>query len=142
MEVSKPLDYTAQLVTLRDLSRRFELLHPAQELQLALWAEVCVDAGYDYLVENLFKAAFSTKTIHYEWSGTMPKLDTKYIQRLKELHSNVRFLLGDEWNLQILFNGETIYPIRENARKHSPKRRVGKPGKRKLAKRNRNRRAS
>ena len=137
----KPLDYTAQLVVLRDLSKRFELLHQAQELQLALWAEVCVDSGYNYLEKNMFKAVFSTKTVHYEWTGKFPKLTDKYLSRLSELHRNVQFLLGSEWNLQILFNGVPIYPIRENAGKsgNSSRNRRAKK-RRKLANRTRSKR--
>jgi hypothetical protein len=127
----KSLDSMQQLVMLRDLSRRFECLHEAQELQLRYW-QFCVDPDMD-LEACTCTVDFSTKRVGYSWPAG-PPLDDAYRARLKLLAWWVSVLLGDDWhttvsrpNNVVIFEGygeKPKKPVRRGTAKRARKGRT------------------
>jgi hypothetical protein len=104
---SKDLDYTAQLVMLKDMTRRFGTLHSAQVLQLRLWP-FTVDTTLD---NANAKVDIEGKRVEYVWTGSKMDLDKKYQFRLNTLNDNVKFLLGNDWSMTVVCDGTTIFPL-------------------------------
>jgi hypothetical protein len=129
-------DWTAQLVMLRDMTKRFGTIHEAQALQLKLWPYT-VDPT---LTNSKCALDMESKYIEFEWSGPPVKIEKKYQTRLKTLDSNVKFLLGDDWNVKVNRNSETIFPLdtkngkpanrRRSSSKRPNKRSVGRKARR------------
>ena len=106
----KPLDWTAQLVLLRGLTKRFGSIHEAQALQLKLWPFTV-----DNTLENSNAAVdFENKQVDFEWLGSTMKIDKKYQERLETLKCNVKFLLGDDWSITVTSSGTAIFPLDTN----------------------------
>lgn len=105
----KPLDWTAQLVMLRGMTERFGSIHEAQALQLKLWP-FTVDP---MLVNTKAEIDMEGKRIDFYWvsSYIRSSIDKKYKKRLKELESNVKFLLGADWTMTVHLNQTLIFPI-------------------------------
>ena len=118
---SKDLDYTAQLVMLKDMTRRFGTLHEAQVLQLRLWP-FTVNATLD---NANAKVDIEGKRVEYVWTGSKMDLDKKYQFRLNTLNDNVKFLLGNDWSMTVICDGTTIFPLdTKNHAKRNRKRRA------------------
>jgi len=107
----------SKLLQLRDLTRRFGTLDPLQEAQLRLWP-FAVDPELD---NNVADIDFDTYTVYYKWVRPKKKLDKNYGKRLLELEDQIRFLLGANWKLQILCNGQTIFTSGKDVGKPEPK---------------------
>lgn len=116
MPDSANLDYTAQLVMLREMTKRFKIIHEAQSLQLQLWPYL-VDNTLDgikegELVSPAVRVAINIedKKIEYTWSGS--KLDpfaSDYRARLDVLLRDIGFLLGGGWTVDVVLDGNTIF---------------------------------
>ena len=116
----KPLEF--KLMQLRDLTRRWGVLDDMQITQLRLWP-FAVDPS---LYKNNVEVDFDKHLVSFNWLGEKTKKDKGYISRIKDLDEKVRFLLGGEWKIQILFNGKTIF-VTEDAK---PARKPAKPDRR------------
>ena len=119
----KPLDWSAQLVMLRGMTRRFNILHEAQSLQLRLWPFV-VDPSLDKTEAHV---DIEGKMVNFIWIGSKKKIDAKYQYRLKTLDSNVKFLLGEDWSMSVVRDGVTIFPLDTNNGTRNHRSRIRKP---------------
>lgn len=99
------LDYTKQLVILRDMTKRFGCIHEAQKLQLNLWP---------YVVDPTIKGVevalqFDECCAYFAFKGSTANHKTKaYQKRLQEFIRSIKFLLGDEWSTNVSLDGVTI----------------------------------
>jgi hypothetical protein len=109
LDLSK-LDWTSQLVMLRDLTARFGGVHEAQVLQLKLWPH-CVDTT---ITKNKFIVDTEGKTVVFEWLGSTKKIDKDYKNKLKVLDEGVKFLFGNDWSITVQSDGAIIYPLDTN----------------------------
>ncbi len=136
---------TAQLLALRDLTRRIDALHEGQVLQIRLWP-YSVDPGLKD-VPGGAEVSIEHKTVSYKWtSGPKPiKVDDAYRHRLRELARGVHTMLGPEWRLKVVRDGVPIFeggvqgesesaePVRTKRKPAKPKRAGRRPaGKPKL----------
>jgi hypothetical protein len=102
-QVSK-LNPDQQIALLRVQSQQFEVLHSAQVLQLKNWPFGCltnIEVG-DIDVD------FKTQVVKYKWKRTN-KAKTKP-KNLDKLEASIKFLLGDEWTLQVKLDNKIIWP--------------------------------
>jgi hypothetical protein len=134
-EAVKPLDWTAQLVMLREMTKRFGSLHEAQSLQLKLWP-FTVDST---IANSQAKVDIEGKTVEFNWIGSKMKVDKKYQERLNALNSNVKFLLGEEWVMVVKSDGTPIFPIEIQNAGSSQKRKRKRSNRRSGSKPNRKR---
>jgi hypothetical protein len=120
---AKPLDVTAQLVMLRDITRRFGAVHDAQALQIRAWPFV-VDPS---LKKSECAVDVENKTAAFAWEGSSLKMDFKYKARLKQLDINMKFLFGDNWRISVKLDGASIFPLKDTNVKSSGRSRSRKP---------------
>jgi len=111
------LNWTEQLVVLRDLTRRFETLHEAQVLQLKLWPYT-VDPT---IQSNQAGVDFEAKKVIFNWTGSkMKSYDKRYRKRLQELANNIKFLLGEDWCIEVYSevgsNKILIFPLAQDTK--------------------------
>jgi hypothetical protein len=130
---SKSLDWTAQLVMLRDMTRHFGTIHEAQVLQLRGWP-FTVDPS---LEKSEARVDIEGKKVEFVWTGSTMKIDKKYQFRLKTLGSNVKFLLGDDWEITVNSNGVTIFNSNDKRTPGARSKRRDKRSRRKISNRRR-----
>lgn len=104
----KPLEH--KLMQLRDLTRRWGVLDELQIAQLRLWP-FAVDPS---IAKNNVEVDFDKHLVSFNWLGEKSKKDKGYGSRIKDLDEKVRFLLGGEWQIQILYNEKTIFVSEED----------------------------
>jgi hypothetical protein len=132
----EPLDWTAQLVMLREMTKRFGSIHEAQALQLKLWPFTV-----DNTLENSNAAVdFENKHVSFEWLGSTMKIDKKYQERLETLECNVKFLLGDDWSMSVIEDGTAIFPLSDTKNHAKRKTKRIRSNKRKSIRKNNRRR--
>ena len=103
---NKQVSTEMQLIGLRALFEQFGVLHELQILQLKYWP-YSIDPN---LTSSEAEVNMEDKVVSFTWVAEKPsKINPKYISRVKELLKMVRFLLGDDWAIQILLNNESIF---------------------------------
>ena len=102
------LDWSGQLLALKDMTKRFNCLHEGQALQFRLMP-FAVDPSLD---KSEAAIDFETKVVTFTWTGSALDYDSKdYRTRLLGLEEHVRFMLGDEWNVDVISDGLKILPL-------------------------------
>jgi hypothetical protein len=117
LEKGSELDRKEQLIFLRDLlvaqARKDAaacVLHEAQVLQLKLWPVVVyphVDRKHEFTVD------FYKKLVKFKLKA-VERAPTKMMHRGNQLLEWVRFLLGKDWKIEVLIDGERAYPTKAN----------------------------
>jgi hypothetical protein len=120
LDMSK-LDWTSQLLMLKDLTNRLGGLHEAQVLQLKLWP-YCVDTT---IKKNKISIDLENKLLLFEWKGSSATINNDYKTKLKSFVGSIKFMLGDDWSVTVHSDGTIIYPLDTNgskSRKRKPVR--------------------
>jgi hypothetical protein len=113
-----------QIAVLRGLTKRTEILHEAQVLQLRLWP-FAVDPS---LSNSEASIDFPTHQVSFAWKDTDKsqtwKATSKYLSGIDRLQESVRFLLGNGWKISVSMNGKKFFPP---TKKSKPKKTKKKP---------------
>lgn len=101
-----------ELLQLRDMTERFEVLHEAQRVQLVNWGLVVLD-HIEKSEDMGLEVGFENHLVEYEVKrANMKKRPVALRDRCSQLTDWVRWLLGDKWNVRvkqgrkILFNSK------------------------------------
>jgi hypothetical protein len=84
-----------QLGMMKDLTKKFDVLHESQIIQLRYWPYISVED----LKNHEFKVDIEAKTIVYTMYGTEPS-DS---HRMDFLTNNIKWLLGAEWEVSYIW---------------------------------------
>ena len=138
MNAPKIKDSNELFLQLRAFSTQFQCLHELQVEHLKKWP-YAVDPNLD---SSTAQVDFDNKKLVYLWTFKgKEKLPKDYQHRLQELCKGVRFLLGNDWSVEIqdLFKKESIFSSEQDASgitkkprkpgRSSPKRLVNRPRK-------------
>ena len=107
------MDWTSQLILLRDLTNRTGAVHEAQVLQLKLWP-FTIDGN---LKKTVSSVDIDNKTVRFDWIGCTLKT-AKDIAKVSKLDEAVKFLFGKDWKIIVFADNLLIYPNKVlNARK-------------------------
>jgi hypothetical protein len=133
---NKKVSVETQLIGLKAMFQQFGVPHQLQLLQLKYWPHA-VDPNLE-VAGVTATVNFDNSTVFYEWtSEKVSKVDKNYLFRLRGLFTQVKWLFGEEWKIQVLLNGELIFGLEDCTEDVKPKSRK-KPGKAKRRRRSRN----
>jgi hypothetical protein len=104
-----------QLMMLRDLTRRMEVLHDAQVLQLKMWPRTLFEVKPPEIGVD-----FATKTVHYTLKSLKkPKVYGDAKKRCLVMIGWIKWLLGDDWTVTITLDGKQL-----NGKRAKPKQKA------------------
>lgn len=96
-------DIQQQLMTLKAMTKTTLVLHEAQILQLKTWGQIALG----FLKSLQFKIDPEDQFVEY--FGKAPKKMPAHGQRFRMLEANVRWLLGDSWELRVKSGSKVIF---------------------------------
>lgn len=96
-----------QLIVLRDLTKRTSGIHEAQVLQLRLWP-FAVDPTLEKAEAHVGPEE-DPPLVRYVWTGSKLTVDKPYCDRVLELVRCVKFILGNNWSVEVQKDGEVIF---------------------------------
>ena len=115
-------DVKAQLLRLKDLTRRTAIIYAEQELQLKLWPHMLFEATDTEAVVDI-----ENKSVHYVCRiKGKPYTGKKLVERVAAMEGWLRTLLGDDWTVDMkyrqkkggtpkpLFRGQRLKPLTEH----------------------------
>lgn len=104
--IPKGTDIAAQLATLRDYTRRTGLIHEGQTQQLAIWPRMM----FPHSTKTECRLSVEGRRVEVHILQTRGRAPVGQPKRTKVLAANIQLLLGEEWEVVIVYgNNERVF---------------------------------